>query len=165
LVLSVNETKQEKHMPVKKRTKNIKKAAACEKTIATALSNLDAVLSDVTKAAGVRAAQARKLTAESKRLAKKRATLMKRRKSTAAKLKKAPDADMRKKLRETEKELTRVKKLSVTNRAAKSANSEELRELKSQMKRTRAYNKALAAADKALNKPRRKKRRKRRAAA
>jgi len=144
-----------------KKSKKVVKSASLVKTIDNALAALDAANVNGAAAVAELSKTAKKLTAEGKRLSKKRATLSKRKRTATAKLKKTGDAAVKKLINTTEKELNAVKKLAAKSSAAKSANAEELRGLKAQAKRSKAYMTVLAKADKVLNKPKKKRRKKR----
>lgn len=145
----------------KKSKKSLVKSASLEKVIETSLATLDAANTGGEKAVTALSKIAKTLTAEGKRLSKKRTILSKRKKAAAAKLKKSGNAETRKLLNTTVKELNAVKKLAVKSAAAKSTNTDELKGLKAQTKRTRAYLAVLEKADKVLNKPTKKRRKKR----
>ena len=98
------------------------------------------------------------LSAEAKRLGKKRKTLNNRRNSAAAKAKKDPVVANRNALRKVARELADVRKAVAKNKPVKAANFGELSGLRISCRRLAAYGRALAAADKALNKPKKKSR-------
>ena len=77
-------------MAVKK--KSVVKNAALAKVIDTSLSNLEAATANGEKALALATNKNKQSSSASKRLNKKRATLIKRRKSAAAKAKKDPVA-------------------------------------------------------------------------
>jgi hypothetical protein len=141
--------------------KPIAKSASVEKNIAVALERLDAACTEGDKAVAARSKIAKKLNAESRRLNKKRATLVKRSKVAALKAKADPSAANRKALREAVTELAATRKALAQTRAAKAVNSPELAGLKVAQRQANAYGKAIVLADKVLNKP--KKKRKKRA--
>ncbi len=147
-------------MPTKSK-KTVVKSASLEKVIDTSLAALNAASENAMKAVEALSKTAKTLGAEGKRLSKKRATLTKRKKATTAKLKKTGDAATRKLLKTTTAELNSVKKLAAKSSAARSSNTEELRGLKAQTKRAKAYASVLAKADKVLNKPVKTRRKKR----
>ena len=146
-------------MATKKRP--IAKSASVEKNIDVALERLDAACTEGDKAVAARSKIAKKLNAESRRLNKKRATLVKRSKVAAVKAKADPSAATRKALREAVTELAATRKALAKTRAAKAVNTPELAALKVAQRQANAYGKAIAQADKVLNKP--KKKRKKRA--
>ncbi|HED17757.1 MAG TPA: hypothetical protein ENI64_13215 [Gammaproteobacteria bacterium] len=150
----------ESQMPTKSRT-TVVKSASLEKVIETSLAALNAANDNGTKAVAALSKIAKKLSAEGKRLSKKRATLIKRKKATTAKLKKSDDAATRKLFKATTAELNAVRKMAAKSTSARSANTEELRGLKAQAKRAKAYTGVLTKADKILNKPVKRRRKKR----
>jgi len=145
--------------------KPIAKSASVEKNIAVALERLDAACTEGDKAVAARSKIAKKLNAESRRLNKKRATLVKRSKVAAVKAKADPSAANRKALREAVTELAATRKALVKTRAAKAVNSPELKALKAAQRQANAYGKAIVQADKVLNKPAKKRRTRARKAA
>jgi len=147
-------------MPKSKKA-TVMKSAALEKLVSGSMNNLQVACDDGAKAVATRSSEAKKLLAESKRISKKRAILIRRKKTTALKLKKVADAATRKALREVEKELTAIKKMTDKVRIGKSALAEELKGLKENQRRAATYLKVIEKADKILNKPKKKKRRRR----
>lgn len=145
----------------KKSKKSVVKSASLEKTIEGSLNALSDANDNGEKAVAALTKIGKTLAAEGKRHSKKRATLSRRKKTLSAKLKKSADAATKKLLSATEKEISVVKKLAEKCSAAKSANSEELKALKANAKRTKAYIAALTKADTILNKPKKKRRKKR----
>ena len=143
-------------MAKKKRT--IAKSASVEKNVATALERLNAACSDGDKAVAVRSKTSKKLSAESRRLNKRRGTLLRRKKAAAIKAKATPSVETRKALREAVRELAATRKALAKTRAAKAINSPELAALKAPQRQANAYGKAITQADKVLNKPRKKRR-------
>jgi hypothetical protein len=154
-----------KEKPMKKATKKrIASSASIDKKIGTAVETLQAVYGDVTKAVVTRSAAAKKLTRETRSLSKKRATLVKRKRTATNRVRKTPSAETRKALRTVTAELNAVSKVLPKSREQKAANAQELASLKASLKRASAYLKEIAKADKVLNKPRKKVRRRRTAA-
>jgi len=147
-------------MPKSKKA-TVMKSAALEKLVSGSMDNLQVACDDGAKAIATRSGEAKKLLAESKRISKKRAVLIRRKKTTSMKLKKVADAATRKILRDVEKELAAIKKVGEKVRASKSSLAEELKGLKENQKRAAAYLKVIEKADKILNKPKKKKRRRR----
>ncbi len=142
--------------------KTVVKSTSLESKVSSALENLTDVLTHGTTAVNLRSAATKKLNALTSRLSKKRASLMKRKKTTAAKLKIAPSADLKKLLREIEKDISNVTRDLTRARAEKSSHVSELSGLKEHLKKATTYLKHIEKADKVLNKPK-KKRKKRRA--
>lgn len=146
----------------KAKIKPVVKSAAVEKTVEAALTSLTAVSESCVTAIALRSKDAKSNTAESKHLAKKRAILMKRKKGAASKVKKDPSAANKKAVKDIEKELATVVKLSAKLKPAKVSNAAELVALKTNQKKLAAYVKGIEQADKALNKPKKKKRKSKR---
>ena len=138
--------------------KSIIKAGALDKIINSSTEALDKACNAASKAVAKKAAEAKKLTAEVKRHSKKKATLSKRKKTASTRQKKNPNAENRKAVTAVIKEIKSTGSALDKARASKAVTSTELSALKSAEKRLSAYTKAIAAADKVLNKP--KKRRK-----
>jgi len=147
-------------MPKSKKA-TVMKSAVLEKLVSGSMNNLQVASDDGAKAIASRSAEAKKLLAESKRISKKRAILIRRKKTTSMKLKKVADAATRKILRDVEKELAAIKKVGEKVRASKTSLAEELKGLKENQKRAATYLKVIEKADKILNKPKKKKRRRR----
>jgi len=131
---------------------SVVKSSVVETSISSGIASLATALGNAEKAVASRSNDAKKLAAESKKLGKKRAGLLKRKKVAATKVKKAPGADTRKALKSVESDLASVKKEIAKITPLKSANSEELNGLKVGLKRASAYMKVIGAADKVLNK-------------
>ena len=136
----------------------IAKSASVEKNIATSLEKLAAACRDGDKAVAARSKISKKLNAESRRLNKKRAALLKRKKTAATKAKATASAETRKALRVAVVELAAIRKALAVLRAAKAVNTPELAALKVAQRQANAYEKAIAQADKVLNKPKKKRR-------
>ncbi len=144
-------------MAVSKKT--IIKNAALAKVIDSSLTNLEAATTNGAKALVLATKNSKQSSAEGKRLSKKRMTLIKRRKTAAAKVKKDPIAANKKALSAVDKELTAIRKAAAKNKTVKAANFEELSGLRVSCRRLSAYSKAIASADRVLNKPKKKTRR------
>jgi len=144
------------------KAKPVVKAAALDKTINASTESLTKACGNAATAVTKKTAEAKKLLAEVKRHTKKKTTLTKRSKTAAAKLKKDTNAANKKAVATVAKELKATKAALDKARASKAVVLTELAALKAASKRLTAYTKAIAAADKALNKPA-KKRRKRKA--
>ena len=143
---------------VKKVNKAVIKGAALENAIASSTNGLAAAFEAGTKAVESRSLEAKKHLAENKRLTKKRAILVKRKKTTTNKINKDPGSvESKKVLRGIEKEISDITKTIAKLKPQKDANSAELATLKSCLKRATAYVKGIAQADKALNTPKKKK--------
>lgn len=141
--------------------KSIVKSSALEKTISTSIDSLSSAFNVSADAVATLSNDAKKLTLEAKRLTKKRAILLKRKKTAATKLKKAPDAANRKALKDVEKEIAVITKLLDKVKPQKASSTEELTALKACFRKVSAYMKSIEGADKVLNKPKKKVRKKR----
>lgn len=134
------------------KSKPIIKSSSIEKSIETSLSKLDSTYDDCSTAVTALSKEAKKYAKEAKQLTKKRATLSKRKKTMTKKYKKDSSAQNKKALAAVVKELTAVTKQNPKIKALKSANSEELAALKTQLKAISAYLKGIKQADKILSK-------------
>ena len=135
------------------KAKPVVKAAALEKTINASTDSLTKACTNAVTAVTKKIAEAKQLTAEVKRHTRKKAILSKRSKTTAAKFNKDPNAVNKKAVAAVAKELKATMNALDKTRVSKAAVSAELAALKAAAKRLNAYTKAIAAADKVLNKP------------
>ncbi len=147
-------------MAAKKKTVSLVKSAIAHKTIEQSIANVASVTGHLNKAVDTTSKTAKQLATESKRLGKKRGSLLKKKKIASNKVKKEGGAAHKKALRDIEKELVGVKKSVAKTSSEKSAINEELTELKKLQKRASAYIKAITGIEKALNKPAKKRRKK-----
>jgi hypothetical protein len=141
-------------MVVKK--KSVVKNVALVKALDTSLANLEMATANGSAALALAMKNSKQSALEGKRLSKKRVTLAKRRKAAAARAQKDPVVANKSALKAVDKELAAIRKEVAKNRAAKAANFEELSGLRTSCRRLTAYTKAIAAADKVLNKPKKK---------
>jgi len=139
------------------KAKPILKAAAIDKTVTTATESLSKANSNADTAVTAKKAEEKKLTAQIKQQMRKKKTLAKRSKTTAAKLKKDTNAENKKAAAAVAKEMKTVSTALDKARVSKKVVSTELAALKATSKRLTAYTKAINAADKVLNKPVKKK--------
>ena len=136
------------------RTKRtIAKSAAVTKNIETALASLGTACVAGDSAVARRGKDGKSLAATTKRLSRKRAVLTKRKRLSAKRAKAAPSGETRKALRAVTKELATTKTQLVKARAVQGVNAVELAALKAAQRRASAYAKAIAHAEKSLNKP------------
>lgn len=145
------------------KAKPVVKAVALDRTINAATDSLTKARGNAETAVTKKSAEAKKLLAEVRRHLKKKTTLTKRSKTAAAKLKKDTNAANKKAVAAVAKELKATKTSLEKARANKATVLTELAALKAASKRLTAYTKAIAAADKVLNKPAKKKRSKKKA--
>ncbi|MCR9161522.1 MAG: hypothetical protein ACE37F_30105 [Nannocystaceae bacterium] len=132
--------------------KPIAKSSAVEKNIQTALDKLALATTAVDTAVTVRARDAKKNTAAVKRLAKRKATLTKRKGVATRRAKKDSTTENRQALRTVTKDLNSTIKELTKARATKAANAEELKALRALQRRTKGYNRGIAQTDRALAK-------------
>lgn len=143
-----------------KKRRVIAKSAAVVKNIETSLAALGMAVVAGDHAVTTRSKDGKGLASTTKRLSKKRAALVKRKRLSAKRAKASPSGETRRALRSVVKELATTKVQLVKAKAAKSVNAVELAALKAAQRRASAYAKAVAQAEAALDKPskRRKKR-------
>lgn len=135
------------------KAKPVIKAAALDKTISTATESLNKACGEANTAVTVKALEAKKLTAEVKRLTKKKSVLIKRSKTAATKLKKDANAINKKAMLTVTKEKKVTQSALDKARTSKAVASTELAALKAASKRLTAYTKSISAIEKVLNKP------------
>ena len=140
------------------KAKPVVKAAALDKTINASIDSLTKACGNAETAVTIKSAEAKKLLAEVRRHLKKKTTLTKRSKTAGAKLKKEANAANKKAVAAVTKELNATKAALDKSRASKAVVLTELASLKAAAKRLTTYTKAIAAADKVLNKPAKKRR-------
>jgi len=144
------------------KTQTIATASSLANKIQVATENLLLAKKDGEVAASSLEKDRKKLLAENKRLAKKRALLGRKKKATANRLKKTPNAENRKEANLINKELAAIKKASDKARAVSTVNADKLKGVKTSLKQASAYVSVIEKADKVLNKPKKKKRAKKR---
>ncbi len=145
--------------------KTVIKNTALVKTTETALANLETANANAEKALAAATKKNKQSSAEGKRLSKKRVALIKRNKTAALRLKKDPVAANKKALNDIAKELAAVRKDAAKNKIVRAADYAELSDLRISCRRLAAYTKAITAADKVLNKPKKKVRRRKKKSA
>ena len=135
------------------KTKPVVKAAALDKAVNATVDVMSTAATAANSAVIKVAAEVKKLTVEVKRQTKKKGVLAKRNVAAKAKLKKVADATNKKLVSTVGKELKSVTSAQSKARVSKAIVATELASLKVAQKRLNAYSKAIAAADKVLNKP------------
>lgn len=135
-----------------KARKSVAKSGAVAKNVEVALQRLADAVKAGDAALATRSKNQKKLAAEVKRFAKRKGVLVRKRKAARVRAKKAPGADTRRALRQIEKDLGSTNKVLTKARADKGINGAELAALKTSVKQASAYAKAIAAADRSLNK-------------
>lgn len=123
------------------------KSSYVETTLKSALEKLAAASAAVDRAVAIRARDAKKLAAATKRLTKRKASLAKRKKSAAARAKKAPSGETRKALRTVTKDLATTVKELAKAKTLKAANGTELALLRAAQRRTKGYSRGIAQVD------------------
>lgn len=132
----------------------IAKSAAVTKNIESALASLGTACVAGDSAVARRSKDGKSLAAATKRLSRKSAILTKRKRLSAKRARKTPSAETRRALRSVIKELAATKKQLVKAQAARGVNAIELAALKVAQRRATAYAKAIAQAERSLNKGR-----------
>jgi hypothetical protein len=127
-------------------------------SIDSAVYNLEIALEKANKAVSLRSAESKKLLTESRRLRKRHATQMNRKKRAIAAEKKNSSADTRKAVRVATSELNATKKAIEKTTTTRQAVLEELAGLKQSQKNANAYVKGIYAADRAIARSNKKKR-------
>lgn len=145
----------------KTRKKTVARSANIDKSISTALENLASACVNGKNAIDARTKVNKKLASVLKRLNKKRATLVTRKKAAAEKVRKSASVETRKDLKTASNNLAAVTKEAAKTRTQKRPIAEELAALKAGQRNAAAYVKAIDAANRQLNKPKKKSRKKR----
>ena len=135
-----------------KKKRAIAKSAAVTKSIETALASLGTACDAGDSAVAKRSKDAKSLATATKRLSRKRAILIKRKRLSAKRAKASPSGETRRAVRAVIKELATTKTQLGKARTAKGINAVELAALKAAQRRATAYAKAIAHAEKSLNK-------------
>ena len=143
-------------MAVKK--KPLIKSSMAKSKLETAVSVLSAACEEGNKAIIARAKDGKKNASLVSRLSKRRTALVKRKSAAAARLKKDASADNRKALNAVNKDIKSVSSELKKAKSVKDANNLELSGLRATLKSANAYMKAIAAADRVLNRPKKKRR-------
>jgi len=141
--------------------KPVTKNAVITNSIGTSVYNLEIALENVNTAITERSAESKKLLIELRRLRKRRATQMNKKKRTIAADKKESSVDSRKAVRTVTSELAATNKLIVKATASRQAVLEELSGLKVSQKMASSYVKGIYAADRAIASSKKKRRAKR----
>jgi hypothetical protein len=144
--------------------KAVAKNSVIANTIESSVANLEVALDKVTRAVSVKSTESKKLMIESRRLKKRRASLVGKKKRASAANKKGSTADSRKTLKSIASELATTTKAVAKATTARSAVLEELNGLKQSHKVLAAYMKGIVAAKRKAAKPKKKRRAKRAAA-
>jgi hypothetical protein len=135
---------------VKTRTRSVAKSATVERDLETSLEKLATACKAGNVAVASLTRAAKQLTTTTRRLGRKRAALIKRKRLAAKRAKTSPSGETRRALRTMVKELTATRSQLEKTRAVKAANAAELAALKVAQRRANVYAKAIARADRAL---------------
>jgi hypothetical protein len=141
--------------------KTVVKNSAIASTIENSVYNLEVALDKADRAVTVKSAESKKLLNETRRLKKRRTSLMGKKKRATAANRKNSTGDSRKLLRSVTSELAATNKVLVKATAARQAVLEELSGLKGSQKMLAAYVKGISAADRAIARSKKKRRVKR----
>jgi len=138
--------------------KTVVKNSSIVSAIDNSVYNLEVALDKADGAVTVKSAESKKLLTETRRLKKRRATLMGKKKRATTANRKNSTGDSRKLLRSVTSELAATNKLLVKATATRQAVLEELSGLKDSQKMLAAYVKGINAANRAIAKTRKKRR-------
>lgn len=130
--------------------KPLTKNSVIANSIESAVYNLEVSLEKADKAVTARSSESKKLLNESRRLRKRRATLMGKKKRAIAADKKNSTGDSRKAVRTITSELAATRKVLDKATTVRQAVLEELSGLKASQKILSAYVKGIYAADRAI---------------
>jgi hypothetical protein len=133
-----------------KAKRSIAKSDFVERNLEIALAKLAIASTASDRAVAVRGRESKKNAAAVKRLARRRAGLLKRRKTAKTRASRSPSAENRKTVRSVIKELTSVTKALAKARTVKEAGATELVALKAAHRRAKGYHRAIAAIDRSL---------------
>ncbi|HET6582950.1 MAG TPA: hypothetical protein VFG69_05880 [Nannocystaceae bacterium] len=133
-----------------KARKSVAKSDFVEKNLAAALERLEVAAAAGRKAVTARSRDGKKFAATVKRLAKRRASLVRRKKLASRRARKSPSGESRKALRSVVKELATTTKALAKAKGIRVANASELAALKPAHRRATGYSRAIAQIDRAL---------------
>jgi hypothetical protein len=142
-------------MPAKK---PVTRNSVLAKTIDTSVYNLEIALDKANKSVTARSAESKKMLNLSRRLRKRRSTLMNKKKRAVAADRRTSTADSRKLIRSITSELNATKKQLDKTTTARQAVLEELSGLKASQKMLNGYVKGIYATDLAIERAQKKKR-------
>ncbi len=141
------------------RKKTLIRSTQFVNTIDISVERLNEVLNSGEVAVAKRSKDSIQQLALIRRLKKKKQTLQNRKNRATANQKKTPSADNAKQIRVSGREIVSIKKQLTKATALRQANLAELSVLRVNLRRASAYVKAINAAEKQLNKPKRRRRR------
>jgi hypothetical protein len=129
------------------KAKSIAKSEFVERNLEAGLAKLEVAAKAGARALAVRSKDGKKIATTVKRLAKKRASLLKRKKVASKRAKRAPSGETRKALRSVVRELAGTTKLLGKARTTKAAQAVELAALRLASRRATGYARAIAQID------------------
>lgn len=135
---------------LRKRTRSVAKSATVERDLEVSLAKLATACKASNAAVVSLSRDAKRLTATTRRLGRRRAVLARRKQVAARRARTNPSGETRRALRTTVKELTATRTEIARARAAKVATATELAALRAAQRRANGYAKAIARADRAL---------------
>lgn len=130
--------------------KSIAKSEFVQKNLEAALEKLAIASAAGARAVAVRGRDGKKLAATVKRLAKRKATQLRRKKVASKRARKSPSGETRKALRTALRELAGTTKALTKAKTEKAANATEFASLRTAARRASAYGRAIAQIDRSL---------------
>ena len=130
--------------------KSIAKSEFVQKNLEAALEKLAIASAAGARAVAVRGREGKKLAVTVKRLAKRKATQVRRKKIASKRARKSPSGETRRALKAAVRELTGTTKALAKAKTAKAANATEFASLRTAHRRASAYGRAIAQIDRAL---------------
>lgn len=138
------------------RKKTVTRNSAIASTIENSVCNLELALDKANKAVSVKSAESKKLMSESRRLKKRRMSLMGKKKRAIAANRKNSTGETRKSVRTLTSELATTKKMLVKVTTSRQAVLDELSGLKESQKTLAAYMRGILAANRVIEKAKKK---------
>jgi hypothetical protein len=132
------------------KAKSIAKSDFIERNLEAGLAKLAIAAAAGAKALAARTRDGKKVAVSVKRLAKRRAALLKRKKVASKRAKRAPSGETRKALRSVVRELAGTTKLLGKARTTKAAQATELAALRLAARRATGYARAIAQIDRSV---------------
>ncbi len=133
-----------------KAKQSVAKSEFVQRNLEAGLERLAIASAAGERAVEIRGRDGKKLAVAVKRLAKRRASLIRRKKLAATRVRKSPSGETRKALRTAVRELAGTNKELGKARASKAANAVEFAALRLAQRRASGYARAIAQVDRAL---------------
>lgn len=134
------------------KARSVAKSDFVQRNLEAGLEKLAVAAAAGARAVAVRGKDGKKLAVSVKRLAKRRASLLKRKKVASKRARKSPSGETRKALKSVVRDLVGTTKLLGKARTSKAANAAEFAALRLAARRASGYERAIAAIDRALRK-------------